>query len=339
MNPYATGLGGKTFDLQILDKNLKVLHSATYPYSMFSTGPAWLEFRVPNIEVTDKFYVHIYTDSPYPGLHIGVDDSVINQHSDVTVRTAEGAVGILVMWPYNPTSWFGDKSKVNWMIRVEGTYTVPSPTPTLTPSPTLTATPTPMPTPTPTLTPKEVELKYDDGQARDCISTVSPSFGGHIVDFSSPAMPFTIKKVRIAGGISSFARVLAKGKTFDLQILDKNLKVLYSATYPYTRFPVFAAVWVEFEVPDIEVTDKFYIHIYTDSPYPGLYIGVDDSVINQHSDVTVRTAEGTITILAKWPYNSSLYDPNIVAKWPSLWWGDKSKVNWMIRVEGTYFAR
>jgi len=170
---------------------------------------------------------------------------------------------------------------------------------------------------------KEIELKYDGGQARDSICTVSPSFGGHIVDFSPPATPFTIKKIRIAGLLSSSATGL-EGKTFDLQIPDKDLKVLHSATYPYTKFPVgSAATWVEFEVPNIEVADKFYVHIYTDSPYPGLHIGVDDSVVNQHSDVTVRTAEG-VTILTKWPYSSS------------VWFGDKSKVNWMIRVVGTF---
>jgi hypothetical protein len=171
---------------------------------------------------------------------------------------------------------------------------------------------------------KEVELKYDDGTARDSISTISPQWGGHIVDFSPPATPFTIKKVQIAGLLSSYATGL-EGKTFDVEILDKDLKVLHSATYPYTKFSFSpATTWVEFEVPDIEVTDKFYAHIYTDSPYPGLHIGADDSVVNEHSACTTRTAEGVITILAGWPY----YDGD-------LWFTDPSKVNWMIRVIGT----
>lgn len=167
---------------------------------------------------------------------------------------------------------------------------------------------------------KEIELKYDDGTAGDCISTVSPSFGGHIVDFSPPATPFTIKKIRIFGVLSG------KGwedRKFDVEILDKDLKVVYSATYPYTKFTN-APTWVEVEVPDIKVADKFYVHVYTNSPYPGLHIGADDSVVNEHSDVTTRTAEGTVAILAQWPYS------------PSIWFGDKSKVNWMIRVVGTF---
>jgi len=170
------------------------------------------------------------------------------------------------------------------------------------------------------LVPKEVKLKYDDGQARGSICTVSPHFGGHIVDFSPPATPFTIKKIWIDGELYATGLEL---KTFDVQVLDKDLKVLHSATYPYTKFPVGSTAWVKFEVPNIEVVDKFYVHIYTDSPYPGLHIGADDSVVNQHSDVTVRTAEGATTILPQWPYD------------PSLWFGDKSKVNWMIRVVGT----
>ncbi len=164
----------------------------------------------------------------------------------------------------------------------------------------------------------ELELKYDDGIARGSICTVSPYYGGHIVDFSPPAIPFTIKKILIAGVL--YGKGLEQ-KTFDLEILDKDLKVLYSDTYPYTKFPANVSTWVEFELPNIEVSDKFYVHIYTDSPYPGLHIGADDSVVNEHSDVTVRTEEG-VTLLDEWPYRG-------------LWAEDMSKVNWMIRVVGT----
>ncbi len=168
---------------------------------------------------------------------------------------------------------------------------------------------------------KEVELKYDDGEARESI----PWFGGNIVDFSPPATPFTIKTIRIAGGL--FATDLEE-ETFDLEIWDRNLQVLYSATYPYTEFPAGATAWVEFEVPDIEVADKFYVHIglYTDIPSPGLHIGADDSIVNEHSDVTIRTEEGVTFRLAAWPYSTD------------YWFGDKSKVNWMVRVVGTYIA-
>lgn len=171
---------------------------------------------------------------------------------------------------------------------------------------------------------KEFELKYDDGQARDAIGTIPPYFGGYVVDFSPPATPFTIKKVRIAGGI--YAKGL-ENKTFDVEIWDKDQKVLHRATYPYTKFPMLAGehvvVWAEFEVPNIEVSDKFYVHIYTDSPYPGLQIGADDNVINEHSEFTIRDG-GLTRIVDPWPCERD---------WG--WFGDKSKVNWMIRVVGT----
>jgi hypothetical protein len=173
--------------------------------------------------------------------------------------------------------------------------------------------------PEPELAADEEELKYDDGTARDYISAQVPYVGGHIVDFSPPATPFTINKVRIAGVL--YGEGLEE-KTFDLEIWDKNLNILHSATYPYTMFPEAAPTWVEFEVPDVEVTDKFYVHLYTDSPFPGLHIGADDSIPNEHSDVTIQKGSNS-KILDEWPYA------------PSLWFGDKNKVNWMIRVVGT----
>lgn len=164
---------------------------------------------------------------------------------------------------------------------------------------------------------REVELKYDDGTAEDALSYWS---GGHIVDFSPPATPFTIKKIRIAGLLAGEG---TESLNFDLQILDKDLKVLYSATYPYSKFTRNATTWIEFELPDTKVADKFYVHVYTLSPRFGLHIGADNSVPNEHSNVTVRTTEGIVQIVVQWPYSAS------------VWFGDKSKVNWMIRVVGT----
>ena len=77
---------------------------------------------MPDIEVSDKFYVHVHTGTGImEGIHIGADDSIVNEHSETTIRTAEGTTRILVDWPYGADWWFGDKSKVNWMIRVVGT--------------------------------------------------------------------------------------------------------------------------------------------------------------------------------------------------------------------------
>jgi len=165
---------------------------------------------------------------------------------------------------------------------------------------------------------KEVELKYDDGTARDTLSA-GPS-GGYLIDFSPPALPFTIKKVRIYGILKGSGW---EGKNFQVEIWDKNYKVLNSATYPVTKFTTNSATWVEVEVPDIEVSDKFYVHVYTGTGYlqGGISLGADDSVVNEHSGLTIRTVEGVSTITATWSYTG--------------WCADKSKVNWMIRVVGT----
>lgn len=172
---------------------------------------------------------------------------------------------------------------------------------------------------------KEFELKYDDGTARDSISFWQ---GGHVVDFEPPATPFVIKTIRIAGGLfdggaGNIEEI--KKKNFDLEILDEDLNVIYTVTYPYAKFTSFVTTWINFEIPDVEVDDKFYVNIHTMSPRYGLHIGADDSVINEHSEVTIRNVPGNTVIPAWWPYGPA----------SEYWFGHKSKVNWMIRVVGT----
>ena len=123
---YGTGWEDKSFEVEIWDKDYNVLHSATYPVTKFSESPTWLEVEIPDIQVTDKFYVHVYTGTGIgEGIHMGADDSVTNEHSNVTIREGDTDKQ-LDSWPYLPSVWFGDKSKVNWMIRVVGTTEVSS---------------------------------------------------------------------------------------------------------------------------------------------------------------------------------------------------------------------
>lgn len=165
----------------------------------------------------------------------------------------------------------------------------------------------------------EVELKYDDGQSEIRLSA-GPS-GGYLVEFSPLAIPFTITNVRMFGVLAGSDWQV---KNFEVEIWDKDYQVLHSAIYPVTEFPVGTPNWVEVEVPNIRVTDKFYVHIYTGTGRgQGIHIGADDSVVNEHSDLAIRTAEGVTKIRSDWPYPSG------------FWWSDKSKVNWMIRVVGT----
>jgi len=178
----------------------------------------------------------------------------------------------------------------------------------------------------PRLVAKEVELKYDDGAA-DGFSSVS---GGYLVGFMPPAVPFSIKRIRLFGTI----RGAAVQNTFEVEIWDKEHKSLYSKAYPATMFPlnltgpgapVKDAAWVEIELPNTVVSDMFYIHVWKGpETMGGIHLGVDDNVKNEHSSIAVR-AGGVTKEVESWgqPYLCT------------CWSGDKSKTNWMIRVVGT----
>jgi len=117
--------------LQIWDKDQRVLYTTSFTGDQFplrtrlgdnldSTG-AWADIEIPDIEVEGNFYIHVYTGSPTgQGFRMGAGSSAINTHSDVTVRDADGIDNIAPKWPYVPVYWYGDKSRVNWMVRVIG---------------------------------------------------------------------------------------------------------------------------------------------------------------------------------------------------------------------------
>ena len=165
---------------------------------------------------------------------------------------------------------------------------------------------------------KEIELKHDRGKGRDCLAS-GPNYG-YIIDFLPPATPFTIKKVKIAGMTVGTGW---EGKSFTVAIWNKGYKLLHLESRPFTAFSSKAVTWVEVEMPDIQVTDKFYVHVYTGTSVgKGIHICADDSVVNEHSDMTVKV-DDTFRISAQWPFGAD------------KWFGDKSKVNWRIRVIGT----
>ncbi len=166
------------------------------------------------------------------------------------------------------------------------------------------------------LTEKSVELKYDTGISREALSNAS----GHIIEFTPPAVPFTVKNISINALFSSKAEKGVENNQFDVQILDKDLKVLHTSTFPFSRFPG-SATWVDFDVPGVKVSGRFYILLYTKSPRYGIHVGVDDKVTNEHSDVAIRDSQGRL-IIVPWPYSTQ------------FWYGERSKVNWMVRVTG-----
>jgi len=98
---------------------MKVIGSAKYLISMFGKdNTTWQQITLPNTEVNDKFYVHTFVNYQPPfvwALIIAADDSIPNEHSSLATRRANMVDSV---WPYETLS----KSKVNWMIRVQGTF-------------------------------------------------------------------------------------------------------------------------------------------------------------------------------------------------------------------------
>jgi hypothetical protein len=131
---YGVGWEGKTFDLYVLDSDMKsAVYQQTYALSKFSVRsafpyqpPAWTDFDIPEMTLEGKFYVYLYTSTgEHKGVHMGVDPTVFNEHSQL----AQGKPPYIGIIPpgnlYPPTIWYADSTKVNWMIRASGTILAP----------------------------------------------------------------------------------------------------------------------------------------------------------------------------------------------------------------------
>ena len=176
---------------------------------------------------------------------------------------------------------------------------------------------------------KQLELKYDNGQAKDCLSLVKPATG-YLVDFVSPPDPFTISNIRVFGLV--YGSPGYQIGTSYLQIWDKDKKVLYTTIFPGNKFPLRSRLgdnidstggWADIEIPNVKVDSTFYIHVYTGSATgQGFRMGAYDNGANAHSDVTVRDNNGLDSLATSWPYSIA------------YWYGHKDNVNWMVRVVG-----
>jgi len=182
----------------------------------------------------------------------------------------------------------------------------------------------------------EVELKYDNNSLKEYLPVSAPSFTGYLVSFIAPSNKFIIKKIRINGMVAAWGEY--HDKSIELQIWDKDENVIYQVSYPDTKLPVNPydnnttfqpkTAWTDVIVPEVIVTDHFYVHIHSDDGRWGEFrMGADDSAVNSHSELTVRDG-GIDKILDGWPYWKKDAAGN------DLWYGDKTKVNWMIRVVG-----
>ena len=77
-----------------------------------------------------------------------------------------------------------------------------------------------------------IELGYDDGRPDEVsgIRILGPG-NGYLVRFSPPPTPFTINKVKIYGSLYG---EISQVQKFQVQIWDKDRKIIYDTTYPYT---------------------------------------------------------------------------------------------------------
>ncbi|MBN1376122.1 MAG: hypothetical protein JXA01_08215 [Dehalococcoidia bacterium] len=181
----------------------------------------------------------------------------------------------------------------------------------------------------PKLSSQPIGIKYDDGLANDYLTVDKPSTG-YLVSFDPPSNPFTINSVSVFGFIYGGHGFMIND--IDLQIWDKDKEPVYSTKIDKDEFPLLSYIpsnlekqgaWANVPIPDIEVNGSFYIHIYTGiTTGQGFRMGTDDQLNSIHSDITVRSNEGKDDISPKWNYP--------IARW----YGDKSRVNWMVRVSG-----
>lgn len=104
-----------------------------------------------------------------------------------------------------------------------------------------------------------------------------------------------------------------------MAVYNGNWNTLAKVDYPLNKLPLNKLGWIEVDLPDIQVTDKFYIHVYKNLSAYVIGVGVDDSIPNEHSTVTDAKSGGTFAEPKSWPFETT----------------DKRKTNWMIRVVGT----
>ena len=162
----------------------------------------------------------------------------------------------------------------------------------------------------PAPSPKEVELKYDDGESDGSCSSGQSGFS---VLFSSSATSFAISKVKVFTNLRGTGYEERKPK---LEIWDNDFNVKYISEEPYTSFSSKPS-WVSLQIPNVTVRNDFYVVFHTNSRREGgVYINYDSSVINEHSEMA---AGGVVT---SWV-------------WERI---PKETTNWMIRVIGTPMA-
>jgi hypothetical protein len=130
---YGVAWEGKTFELYILDAFNTPLFSQTYAIARIPVKgafpyrpPSWVDFDIPPFNIENNFQVYFFTGTGmHKGIHVGVDDSVTNEHSDLAGGRPPNLAPVAIDTFYNSTFWYSDRTKVNWMIRASGSARMP----------------------------------------------------------------------------------------------------------------------------------------------------------------------------------------------------------------------
>jgi len=131
---YGVAWEGKTFELSVLDQFYTPLYSEVWSIAKFPVRsafpyrePSWVDFDIPPLNIENPFFVYLYTNmSKHKGIHVGVDDSVPNEHSDLASGTPPNLSIVSIDDYYTAGIWYSDRTKVNWMIRAVGNALMPA---------------------------------------------------------------------------------------------------------------------------------------------------------------------------------------------------------------------
>jgi len=131
---YGVSWEGKTFELSVLDQFYTPLFNQVYAIAKFPVKgafpyrePSWVDFDIPPFNLENPFFVYLYTGTgKHKGIHVGVDDSVDNEHSDLANGRPPNLSIVSIDTFYTSGLWYSDRSKVNWMIRATGSARMPA---------------------------------------------------------------------------------------------------------------------------------------------------------------------------------------------------------------------
>jgi len=131
---YGVSWEGKTFELSVLDQFYTPYYKQLFAIARFPVRgafpyqePPWVDFEIPPTRLENDFLVYLFTGTGmHKGIQVGVDNSVVNEHSDLASGRPPNLSPVGIDTFYNSSFWYSDRSKVNWMIRATGSARMPA---------------------------------------------------------------------------------------------------------------------------------------------------------------------------------------------------------------------